>query len=732
MPSSSPRPSDVLDSLKAKAVNDNAAYVNPETIRLTKELAQAQCRIAELETQLAFVTDRFDQVNDRLKAVLFSTSWRMTGPLRRTVIFLHKFRYFASRDFYARIWRIARNQGIRKLTKRVISVVRAEGWRGLFAHFRGHLKSEAGYAHWIAAFDTLTESDFRSIDAHIATFPRLPLISIVMPVYNIDETYLRLALDSVLRQRYPHWELCIADDCSPQPHIRRVLEEYQAKDARIKIVFREKNGHISEASNSALSLATGEFVALMDHDDVLREHALYMVAHEIVTNEQADIIYSDEDKVDGEGHRFGQYFKTDWDPDLMMGQNMVCHLAVYRKSILTEIGGFRKGVEGAQDYDLCLRAVAASSFDRIRHIPHILYHWRSIPGSTAHSLDSKNYAIAAGVKAVQDYLDLKETGAKVVEPESRAKEYGYHHVVWPIPDPAPKVSIIIPTRNRMDLLSTCIESIIAKTTYPNYEIVVVDNQSDDPATLTYFETLVSEGKAKILPYPHPFNYSAINNYAVEQSDGEIIALLNNDVEVITPTWLTEMVGQALRSDVGAVGAKLMYPNDKVQHAGVLLGLGDHKVAGHAFHLDDRNELGYYAFAMLTRSVSAVTGACLVVGREKFLQVKGLDEERLKIAFNDVDLCLKLQAAGYRNIFTPFAELYHYESASRGIDHMDKKKFARFEEEAACMRERWKSVLDSDPYYNPNLNVHCGNYTLSFRPRARKPWLQGQEDGHANA
>ena len=688
-------------------------------------------RIVKLQHELAEERKRFLHANSEIgrlhaemRAVFASRSWRITKPLRAGTQILRLVKSLSNKQAFQRIMKLIRTHGVHRLVTETFYLVKDHGISGAIRYYKAKVGQEIDYNRWIAENDTLTDEDRERIRNHIQTFAAKPLISIVMPVYNIEERWLRDAIDSVLIQLYPNWELCIADDCSPAPHIRKVLDEYKARDSRIKVVYRPKNGHISEASNSALELASGEYIALLDHDDTLAEHALYHVVCAINQHPDADLFYSDEDKINAEGHRFGPYFKTDWNPDLFYTQNMFCHLGVYRRSIVEKIGRFRKGYEGSQDYDLALRAIQQTDSTKICHIPRILYHWRAIEGSTALNLKSKNYAVSASRRAVADYFATAypEMAVKIVDSHGVAKHKGYHRVVWPIPDPAPKVTLLIPTRNAYKLVRTCVESILAKTTYPNYEVVILNNQSDDPETLAYFASLKEQGKATILDYNEPFNFSAVNNFGVAHTDGDIIGLINNDIEVITPGWLEEMVGHALRPEIGAVGAKLYYPDDTIQHGGVILGVGvcDMPIAGHAFYHLPKNDPGYYARAILTQGFSAVTAACLLVRRDVFEEVNGLEEERLTVAFNDVDFCLKIQEKGYRNLWTPYAELYHHESATRGYEDTP-EKMQRFRQEQEYMRGRWGDVLDNDPYYNPNLNIYRGDFSLAEASRVKNPW-----------
>lgn len=577
---------------------------------------------------------------------------------------------------------------------------------------RGSLaEAREDYAEWVRRYDTVDARDLPLLAQRAGSLAVKPLISLILPVYETPERWLRRCLDSVLSQAYPNWELCIADDASSSPHVGRVLREYQARDSRIRVAFRETNGHISEASNTALALARGEFVGLLDHDDELRPHALLEMAQAIAEHPRARLLYSDEDKIDADGRRFQPNFKPGWNPDLLLSQNYVCHFTVIRADLVRATGGFRTGFEGSQDHDLFLRCAARLADDEVHHVSRVLYHWRAVEGSTALARGEKDYASAAGARAVAEHVRAIDSAARVEE-----LPHGHYRVRWSLPDPAPRVSIIVPTRDRADLLRACVDSVTRLTRYPDFELVVVDNRSSEPDALAYLASLRAEGRARILSYDAPFNYSALNNWAVAQCDGAVLCLLNNDVEAIEAGWLEEMVVHALRPGVGAVGAMLFYPDDTIQHAGVILGLGG--IANHAFVGRAAGDPGYCARAWATQNLSAVTGACLVVRRDAFAQVGGLDE-RLQVAFNDIDFCLRLRQAGYRNVWTPFAKLYHHESASRGSD-ADAQKRARFLGEVRLMEERWGRILEDDPAYNPNLSLEGAGFEPAFPPRAGRP------------
>lgn len=557
------------------------------------------------------------------------------------------------------------------------------------------------YDNWIEQQETKYVIDV--VKNEINAFKLSPKISILIPVYNVPEKYLRACIDSIIKQYYTNWELCLADDCSTQPHVKKVLQEYEAKDTRIKVVYRKENGHISKATNSALEIATGEFIGFVDNDDVLKPEALFEVVKRINEKPNVDMIYSDEDKlVEDTNQRVDPFFKPDWSPDTFMSQMYTCHFAVYRASIVREIGGIRTGYEGAQDYDFVLRF--SEKTQKIEHISKILYHWRIIPTSTASGLGAKNYAFEAAVNAKKDAIQRRNLDADLIEDE----QLGITSIQYRL-TPDDLISIIIPTKNHGDDVKLCIESIYQKSTWRNFEIILVDNGSDDEASLAIFKDLQAKYGITILEMPIPFNYSKLNNAAVKQAKGNLIMLLNNDTEIITPNWLEIMGGHAKQPHTGAVGAKLLYSDDMVQHAGVLGQLEG--VAGHAFHNFKRNDYGYFMRAHIVNNYAAVTAACLMVEKKKFEQVHGLNEDHLTIAFNDVDFCFKLHAAGYYNVMRPDALLYHYESKSRGAEDTVEKQ-ARFAKEIEYMRENWGYISDNDPFYNYNLNREHLNFTFN--------------------
>jgi O-antigen biosynthesis protein len=566
---------------------------------------------------------------------------------------------------------------------------------------------DVSYSRWIQLYESHHNLDQQQVDELAKQLAVKQKISILLPVYNTPEKWLRRCIESVISQFYENWELCIADDASTKPEIKKILNEFAIRDKRIKLHFREKNGHISAASNTALTMATGDYIALLDHDDELSSNALYEIALALGKNPQWRLIYSDEDKIDEAGQRFDPYFKSDWNYDLFLSQNCISHLGVYHADTLRGIGGFREGFEGSQDYDLAIRMIEKLQPTQIGHIPKVLYHWRAIEGSTALGVQQKSYAQVAACKTINEHFERQQIRAEAISTKA-----GFQRIKYLLPLSLPLVSLIIPTRDRVDLLRMSVGSILKKTKYDPFEIIIVNNQSQKTETLKYFDNITKDKRVKIIDYDALFNFSALNNYAAKYANGSIIGLVNNDVEVIHGDWLTEMVSHAARPSVGAVGAKLYYPNDTIQHAGVIVGLGG--VAGHAYHREPAKFLGQASRACLTQNLSAVTAACLVVSKKVFDEVGGLDET-LGVAFNDIDFCLRIQRAGYRNVWTPFAELYHHESLSRGYEDTPEKR-ARFQAEVLFMKQRWSAELGRDPAYNPNLTLTGNAFDLAYPPR----------------
>lgn len=542
--------------------------------------------------------------------------------------------------------------------------------------------------------------DISKVKSDINAFKQQPLISVVIPVYNVKIDYLNDAIDSIKSQWYENWELLIVDDNSPNQDIKVFLENYE-KSEKIKIKYLDANQGISLTSNIGIDMSKGEFVAFLDHDDTLPPFALYEVAKAINDNPQVEFIYSDEDKISEDGKlRFHPLFKPSWSEETFFSVMYPAHLRVFSKKILNEVGGHRKGFEGSQDYDLILRVEENIDKKSIIHIPKILYHWRAIPGSTALNYDEKTYARETSRKSLEEAVKRRGLDATIengMAPDNFRLKFNIKN--------NPLVSIIIPVKDNIDDLRVCIESIEKKTQYSNYEILIVDNNSEKKESFDYFQEIYK--KHKVITYSKEFNYSAINNYAVKYAQGEHIVFLNNDTEVITPDWLSTMIEYSQLKGIGAVGAKLLYSDNTIQHAGVVLGIQG--VAGHSHKYFDKDDYGYMNRLKVIHNVSAVTGACLVIKKSIFNEIGGFNESNLPVAFNDIDLCLRILEAGYRNVFTPYSILYHHESKSRGLeDTIDKQM--RFKSEVEYMRNRWPNI-EKDLYYSPNLTLVHEDFSI---------------------
>ena len=537
------------------------------------------------------------------------------------------------------------------------------------------------------------------------SFGYRPKISFVVPLYKTPEKYLRRLTESFQEQTYSNWELCFSDGSGAQSPLTELLKELTVKDNRIKYVSHEESLQISENTNSAIEIATGDFIAFADHDDELTPNALFECVKAINEKPQTLVIYTDEDKMSMDGHKFFQpHFKPDYNPDLLCTVNYICHLFVVSRKVIEKVGGLRSEFDGAQDYDFVLRCVEAVKDEEICHIPKILYHWRCHEDSTAENPESKLYAFEAGRRAVQAHYERTGIHAEVFKGEY----LGLYRTKF-IRDHDPLISIIIPNKDHIDDLKRCMESIEQKSTYKNYEYIIVENNSTDSATFEYYKKLEAENpKVRMVYWDGVFNYSAINNYGASFAKGEYLLLLNNDTEIINPDCLEELLGYCMRKDVGAVGARLYYEDDTIQHAGVVIGFGG--IAGHCFVQQKRGTTGYCHRIICAQDYSAVTAACMMVKKSAFDAVGGLSEE-LAVAFNDIDFCMKLRKAEYLIVYNPYAELYHYESKSRGLEDTP-EKVARFNKEIATFEKKWPEILENgDPYYNPNLTLKSQDFSL---------------------
>lgn len=530
-------------------------------------------------------------------------------------------------------------------------------------------------------------------------FPKDITFSLLVPLYNTPEEFLREMIESVQEQTYCKWELCLADGSDAEHEfVGKVCHEYMKKDRRILYKKLEKNLGISGNTNACIEMATGNFIALFDHDDILHPSVLYE-AMKAICEKDADYVYTDEVTFESpdKNKLITLHYKPDFAPDNLLANNYICHFSTFSTELLKKVGGFRSAYDGSQDHDIMLRLTHAAK--NVVHIPKILYWWRSHPLSVSQDIGAKQYAVDAAKRCVHDFI-LENHHAEAVIESTRAFPTIFR-IIWPIQG-QPKVSIVIPNKDHLEDLQRCVSSILQKSTYGNYEIVVVENNSETEEIFAYYKQLEGNEKVRVLHYKGEFNYSKINNWAVDQCDGDYVVLLNNDTEVITPEWIENMLMYAQREDVGAVGAKLYFPDGRIQHAGVVIKMGDDRIAAHSYYGAGHDHIGYMGRLCYAQDVSAVTGACLMISRKKYEEVKGLDEG-FAVAYNDVDFCLKVRDKGYLNIFTPFAELYHHESATRGYETGEKLK--RQQRECEIFRNKWSKVLEEgDPYFNPNLSL----------------------------
>lgn len=584
---------------------------------------------------------------------------------------------------------------------RALDYVLHHGFRGLREHIVIRLSTRGmPYGQWYASHK-VTEEELAAQRAAVLDYN--PTISIVVPTYRTPIRFLREMIESVQAQTYPHWELCIGDGSEGDGELVRTIQEYAARDSRIKLRVLEKNLGISGNTNGALALASGDYIGLLDHDDVLPPNALFEVA-QALNEDDYDVLYTDEDKVSADlSQHDDPNFKPDFSPDLLHSHNYITHFFVARKSIVDAIGGFRSEFDGAQDYDFIFRCTERA--DKIKHIPKILYHWRIHGNSVAGDPSSKMYAYEAGKKAVEEHLQRIGIQNAVVE---HTNMWGMYRVIYST-EPNPLVSIIIPNKDHVDDLDKCVQSIYQKSTYQNFEFIVVENNSTDPATFAYYERMQKEHpNFKVLTWTEGFNYSAINNFGAKSARGDYLLFLNNDTELISPEGISELLGCCMRPDVGIAGAKLYFGDDTIQHAGVVVGLSG--FAGHVFTGFPKSYYGFMMRARVSGNYSAVTGACLMADRKAFEQVGGFSEDFV-VALNDIDFCLKVRQLGLLVVFDAFSEWHHYESKSRGYEDTPEKK-ARFQGEIQRFQDKWPDILrDGDPYYNPNFGYYQWPFTL---------------------
>lgn len=605
-------------------------------------------------------------------------------------------------------WRVMRRhlryawrdrQKLAWVARRSLSIIMKGELRGVLARHAVESEVYADYPAWAARSEAAI--DHSSIRSRTVGHPDAPRISVVMPVFDPPPAYLEEAIASICRQSYPDWELLLVDDGSTRAGVAEILARAVTRETRIRL-FRQHHGGIVAASNAGIANASGDFVAFVDHDDCIAEHALLLVADAIVADRGLDLLYSDEDRIDEHARRHAPLFKSGWNPELLRVTNSVLHLTVVRVDRLRAIGGLREGFDGVQDWDCVLRVAENLPRSGIRHLPHVLYHWREHAGSTAAAPYEKAGMPAKQRAVIASLLDRRREQAAIEMTD------GGWHLRYAAPEPKPLVTLVIPTRDRADLLRRCLDSVAKLTSWPNWDVVVVDNESSDPAAKELFAELVAQGRTAIVSYRGEFNYAAECNLGVREAKGEFVVLLNNDVEIISPDWIDELVGLAARRDVGIVGAMLYYPDDTIQHAGVILGLNG--VADRPYIGCPRGFRGVDGHLGVVQEVGALVTACAALRRDRYLEVGGMDEE-FPVSCNDVDLCLRLRAQGLSVLWTPFAELYHHESASRGYDDSVSAR-RRESDDQRRLRERWGEKALIDPYYNPNFTRRGRAYELA--------------------
>ncbi|MCI9382828.1 MAG: glycosyltransferase family 2 protein [Lachnospiraceae bacterium] len=626
-------------------------------------------KIEESEKEIEELRFKLDRIKN-------SFAWKLSVPLRKGLHFYEK-----TRD------RLTRYGSIPGLMRKVRSKIQE----------RKNMKR-----HGTASFPTPEEAKAQ----RETVFEHKVKFSILVPLYNTPEKFLTDMLDSVKNQTYENWELCLADGSDHEhAYVGEICAKYKAEDSRIVYHVLDHNYGISGNTNECLKLASGDYIGLFDHDDILHPAALFEYA-KAINETGADYIYCDEITFEGDSidHMIVLHFKPDFAIDNLRGNNYICHFSAFSRELLDEAGVFRSAYDGSQDHDMILRLTAKAR--KVYHVPKALYYWRSHKASVAQDINAKTYAVDAAKRAVHDHiLDVYGMDAKV---ESTRAFPTIFRIRYPLLE-KPLISIVIPNKDHMEDLSRCVESIVSKSTYPNYEIIVVENNSETKEIFDYYKALEHNERIRVVKYEGDFNYSRINNFGVSFAGGKYVLLLNNDMKIITREWMEELLMYAQRPDVAAVGGKLYYADNSIQHAGIVIGLGAHRAAGHTHYKDDKMHLGYMGRLCYAQDVTAVTGACLLVERKQYEEVGGLDET-FSVAFNDVDFCLKLRKAGYLNVFTPFCELFHYESKTRGME--EGEKLRRFQNEVALFQKKWKTELEAgDPYFNPNFSLDYSDYTI---------------------
>ncbi len=655
-----------------------------ETIDYKEAYEKEHIKCADLAGRVAELEEKNEELNFKINRIKNNPIWKMSAPLRKVM------------HYCIRQKDRLRNCG---------------NLRGIWAKVKYKQRERAAMERYGTA--SFPDGERRRKEEE-TVFPDMVKFSILVPLYNTPREFLTAMLDSVVQQTYGNWELCLADGSDDShSYVGQICLEYQKADeartggkGRIAYKKLEKNEGISGNTNRCLAMATGEYIGLFDHDDIIHPSVLYEYA-KVINEQGADYIYCDETtfKNSDINKMLTMHFKPDYAIDNLRANNYICHFSVFHRQLLDGDELFRTKYDGSQDHDMILRLTDKAK--KVVHVPKLMYYWRSHAGSVASGIQAKTYAVDAAKGAVAEHLrkhgyeHFKITSTRAFETIFKIS----YQIIG-----NPKISIVIANKDHEADLRRCLASIFEKSTYDNYEVIVVENNSETPEIWKYYEELKENERVKIVTYQGGFNYSAVNNLGVEAAEGEYILLLNNDTQVITVNWMEELLMYAQRQDVGAVGAKLYYGDKTIQHAGVVLGLGAHRTAGHSHYMQHRENLGYMGRLCYAQNVSAVTGACLLVSKELFEKAGGLDES-FAVSLNDVDFCIKLREMGYLNVFTPFAELYHYESVSRGLDDQGEKA-KRYNEESARFRDKWKAVLEKgDPYYNPNFSLDRSDFSL---------------------
>ena len=710
-----------INKLKNKE-NKKTAFVKKDKVGLQKskhlvmelkdKLTETQQEIEQLQKQLNIAFRSTDQLIKRVAELESSKMYKLRKHLSFYTKRLRKnFKTSEKKNYFSLIVNYVLKKGGKatrilsaKILKHTYLLVETKKVV-IIEVFTELLATTADYSQYLYR-KKISKGKKKYILGEIRKFESKPLLSIVIPVYEPPIDFFISALDSIVNQFYTNWEICLADDCSNDPEVREVIEEYRKKHKNIKVIYREENGHISQSSNSALELATGDYVVLMDQDDILREDALYEIAKAIIQNPSIDMIYSDEDKIDENGLHSEPHFKPDWSPDSLLSRNYLGHVCAFKTKNMRDIGGWRVGFEGSQDYDLVLRYT--EKFTSIHHIPEVLYHWRIHRQSAAASETAKPYAYRAAQKALYEALSRRGWDPTI----DFLDGFRGYKVRMELKKKDDLVSIIIPTKNKQDYLKKCVDSIVKLSTYRNFEIILIDNNSDDKK---FFELVdewkkQSQFKFKCIRDEESFNFARLMNVGRRAVEGEYIILLNNDTEIISQDWIEGFMEHVQRPEIGVAGCKLLFEDDTIQHAGVVVGLGG--VAAHTFTKEDRDGPGYFNMVNLLNNYSALTAACIMVRTKVYDEVGGFSEEFV-VEYNDVDFCLKVIEAGYRNLYIPHIELYHYESISRGHPLATSESYKRHVKEVNKFRKKWLKYVEHDPCYNTNLTLGSDNYAIKI-------------------